>query len=435
MLASKKLKIILSLCTLLFLVFLISPTKTFATTATFKLLRTANQYDETTQKWSWSFGVWGTNIPDTADIYFTPYSGNKALTSLAKSVKLENNQAHYDTGFNLAPGTPYSVIVIVNGFPDLGINFPAEVTPTDGKSVPNPPAITKTATIGEEGKEVKTKTNYTLLAPLPGLTEINTEPTTDNPCPFGTYLNLMIKIFLGICAVLAMIMIVWGGIQYMTSDLASSKEEGKKYITNAVLGLILALGSYAILNTLNPDLLNICLDKSMSAVSITIEGDTDEPIGGTNVLPTGIVCSGGRSNIPNIAKSFANKMTYKMGAKGVAGPNNTIMLDCSGFTNYVLKCAGVPFVNGGTASIFNGAEKVTSISGDKVNNKQLKVGDLVGWKAGDITRNKYGHVMVYIGDGQVRLADSHGGSTVGNALGVFPITNYKNDIKYIKRAP
>ncbi|MBU0611932.1 C40 family peptidase, partial [Patescibacteria group bacterium] len=220
----------------------------------------------------------------------------------------------------------------------------------------------------------------------------------------------------------------------MTSELVSSKQAGKQRILNAVLGLLLALGSYAILNTLNPALLEVGL-TNLPEATIEIGGDTEMPIGDISVLPSGIICSGGQSNIPNIAKSFKGKMTYEMGAKGIVGPSNTIKLDCSGFVNYVLKCAGMPFINGGTSGIFTNQEKVTSISENKVNGKELKLGDLVGWRAVDNTpKYKYGHVMIYIGNGQVQVADSHGGSSVGNALGIFPITNYQNDIKFIKRA-
>ncbi|HEY4494095.1 MAG TPA: hypothetical protein VJB95_01525, partial [Candidatus Paceibacterota bacterium] len=65
----------------------------------------------------------------------------------------------------------------------------------------------------------------------------------------------MIKIIIGLSAVMAVVMIVLGGIEYMTSELVSSKENGKQRITNAIFGLVIALGAYALLNTINPDLL------------------------------------------------------------------------------------------------------------------------------------------------------------------------------------
>jgi len=93
---------------------------------------------------------------------------------------------------------------------------------------------------------------YTLLAPFN--TELNKLNAAEDKA-FGTYLNIMIKIFIGLCAVLAVVMIVMGGIQYMTSELMSGKEDGKHRITEALFGLLIALGSYALLNTINPDLL------------------------------------------------------------------------------------------------------------------------------------------------------------------------------------
>ena len=115
--------------------------------------------------------------------------------------------------------------------------------------------------------KVNTDTTYTPLAPLPGFPEeFDTLPSKTNQCPFGNYLNIMIKLVIGIAAVLAMVMIVMGGIEYMTSDLISSKEAGKDTIKNALLGLFIALGAYLILNTINPKLLSACLDNLPEAV-------------------------------------------------------------------------------------------------------------------------------------------------------------------------
>ncbi len=70
-----------------------------------------------------------------------------------------------------------------------------------------------------------------------------------------------------------MIMIVMGGIEYVMSDLVTSKEEAKSRIQNAILGLILSLSIYIILNTVNPNLLNLCLDVKPATIII----DEDVP--------------------------------------------------------------------------------------------------------------------------------------------------------------
>ena len=123
---------------------------------------------------------------------------------------------------------------------------------------------------------------YQPLAPLPGYENIpgykenggfTFGPTKDNPdagkCPLGEFMNIFIDIFIGIVAILSMVMIVMGGIEYVMSDLVTSKEEAKSRIQNAILGLILSLPIYIILNTVNPNLLNLCLD--IKKVSVTIE--------------------------------------------------------------------------------------------------------------------------------------------------------------------
>ena len=111
-------------------------------------------------------------------------------------------------------------------------------------------------------------TTYNLLTPLPCPTgtQEGCEPDASGKLilktidvggenALGKYLNVIIKLAIGLAAVLAVVLIVMGGIQYMTTELVSGKEDGKRRITNAVLGLLVALGAWLILFTINPDLL------------------------------------------------------------------------------------------------------------------------------------------------------------------------------------
>ena len=90
---------------------------------------------------------------------------------------------------------------------------------------------------------------YCLLAPL--------TPDQTKPVDLGTYLATMFRIFIAVAGILATLMIIIAGFQYMMSEAGASKAEAKKKIWNAILGLLLALGSYAILNTINPNLVNV----------------------------------------------------------------------------------------------------------------------------------------------------------------------------------
>lgn len=96
---------------------------------------------------------------------------------------------------------------------------------------------------------------YTLLAPLPGLSETL---KTDNI--LGTYVPAIFKLAIGLSAVAAVLMIVIGGFQYLSSDAVMQKSAGKERIKNAVFGLVLVISAWLILNTINPNLLNINLN-------------------------------------------------------------------------------------------------------------------------------------------------------------------------------
>lgn len=98
---------------------------------------------------------------------------------------------------------------------------------------------------------VKTDGNavYTLLeTSLPGI--------PDASKGLGVYLSKIFNLAIGVASVLAVLMIVIGGFKYMTSDAVSYTTEAKKQINDALLGLVLVLASWLILNTINTDLVN-----------------------------------------------------------------------------------------------------------------------------------------------------------------------------------
>jgi len=182
-----------------------------------------------------------------------------------------------------------------NSWPNYSGTVSGTVKMVVTKTITNPPVLDicippkiKTAT----GACVDPSTignSYTFLAPLSE--DKSFDPSQDNA--LSKYINLVVKIAIGIAAVLAVIMIVMGGIQYMTSELISSKEEGKKRITNAILGLLIALGAYLILFTINPNLLK--LDVAIPATSIGYDEEEDyQPIldnSRTSVPTSGIIAN------------------------------------------------------------------------------------------------------------------------------------------------
>ncbi|MFA5841615.1 MAG: pilin [Candidatus Paceibacterota bacterium] len=101
---------------------------------------------------------------------------------------------------------------------------------------------------------------YTLLAPIPlsGGSGSDNSVQLGGEVAFANYLNNAFKIGITIAILLAVIMIVIGGIQWM-GESVFGKESGKKKIQDALWGLVLALAIFLILNTINPDLVNLKL--------------------------------------------------------------------------------------------------------------------------------------------------------------------------------
>jgi len=277
-----------------------------------------------------------------------------------------------------------------------------------------------------------TDPNYNLLAPLPNGNETMStfDPTGAGGGALGGYLNLMIKLFIGICAVLAVIMIVMGGIEYMTTELISSKEAGKERIRNAILGLLLALSAWMLLNQINPNILNTDL-KSLASVTVTVdlggEGTTAITATKGDLSGDGINCTGGggTSALVATAQSFVGRSTYSQAKRGTVS-GGTAYVDCSSFVTQVYTCAGLGNPGGTTTGIFGSATSATNVSADgkTINGTALKVGDLIGWKQGE-NGEKNGHVMMYIGNGQMIDAQ-------GSGVAVRPVSSYAGRIKYIK---
>lgn len=87
---------------------------------------------------------------------------------------------------------------------------------------------------------------YNLLAPLGPL---------GGAVTLSAYLNGMIMVVIGVAGVMAVVMIVICGIQIMGSPSVSQRSASKECIWNAVIGIVLAMGSWVLLNTINTDLL------------------------------------------------------------------------------------------------------------------------------------------------------------------------------------
>lgn len=115
---------------------------------------------------------------------------------------------------------------------------------------------------------------FTALAPIPGLTDIS--PTSlANPANLADFFSNLYKYLIGVAAILAIIMIIWGGVEIATQDSVSKKTDGKKKIYDALYGLVLVLAPAIVFSIINPSILNL----SLSLERLNIPTSTTTPAG------------------------------------------------------------------------------------------------------------------------------------------------------------
>lgn len=78
-------------------------------------------------------------------------------------------------------------------------------------------------------------------------------------------LNLFFMAALSIGAILAVLRIVYAGYLYTTSDIWGNKSKAKEVVQQAIIGLVMLLSVWVVLNTINPDLLNLNVLRSIKS--------------------------------------------------------------------------------------------------------------------------------------------------------------------------
>lgn len=102
---------------------------------------------------------------------------------------------------------------------------------------------------------------YTLIAPIPGPDGAKTATN------FASYLQALFPFLLSVAAGLAFVMIVIGGIFYMTSaGNPAAISSARDRIKAAVIGLLIAVSSYVIINAINPKLLTLDIAGSIPPI-------------------------------------------------------------------------------------------------------------------------------------------------------------------------
>ena len=124
---------------------------------------------------------------------------------------------------------------------------------------------------------------YTLMAPLTGY--LSGTPT------LSQYLQGVVQVTIGLAGILAVIMLIYCGIKLMGTPSAGAKSEAKECIWNAIFGVLLAVGAWILLYTINPLLLSS--DLALTDVAVAPAAGTAQPVapqGRTYSWSTGSLC-------------------------------------------------------------------------------------------------------------------------------------------------
>ena len=170
--------------------------------------------------------------------------------------------------------------------------------------------------------------SYQPLSPLPD-TLVSGKVTN-----LGTYITGIYKIAIGSAIVLAVVMLIFAGLEWMTTGAVGKKGDAIKKINAALFGLLLTLGSWLFLNTINPAAVNFNL--KLTEVNIV---DTSAPIIGGYYCqsePNGPYygpykteesCVEKTDCVPTHTYGTGNRYCIKAGPEWKGGPTDTGLND------------------------------------------------------------------------------------------------------------
>ena len=118
-----------------------------------------------------------------------------------------------------------------------------------------------------------------LGVPIPGLTFAN-QSTPENgyiSIPFlAQYITAGYRYLIGVSVIAAIIMVTYGGFRYLLGSAMGDVKRGKTIIFDAIMGLVVLLSAYLILQTVNPATLSLDAIRIQSVGNDTPdEGDVD----------------------------------------------------------------------------------------------------------------------------------------------------------------
>ncbi|HEY0980408.1 MAG TPA: hypothetical protein VGE18_03315 [Candidatus Paceibacterota bacterium] len=226
----------------------------------------AQQYDVKIQYSKDAFGT----FTETSPVKYKVYKGHD-VTVKNEGIADDGTYFLFITGIN--SGTPYNIRET--------ITFGGSKKVTDGVFNSSGGYTPSTAENIQNDFEDR---SYRLLAPFPGLSvfldpdlcaERAAAGETGQMCDINDFLNLGFKLLIGAAAVLLVLRIMFEGYKYITTDIPALKTSAKSGLWDAVLGLVLALSSFLILNTINPKLVENTVNVARLEIGVTVNEQLD----------------------------------------------------------------------------------------------------------------------------------------------------------------
>lgn len=149
-------------------------------------------------------------------------------------------------------------------------------------------------------------TGFVPLIGIPGLTA--------DGYTVNTYLQALFVLTISLAAFAAVVQLIVSGLMYMLSDIVTNKEQAKKRIRNALIGLLIVLSSVLILETINPQLTRLnALD--LQQINVVVNTPYAEPVVTSNEAGLDVVDLSRLSN-EAVTQTAAD---CRDGANGTAG--------------------------------------------------------------------------------------------------------------------
>jgi hypothetical protein len=183
----------------------------------------------------------------------------------------------------------------------------------------------------------KLTTLITLLLLVPAIVDaqgyntlVNIPGVTGADLTFASYINVLYNLAIVAAALIAVIQIVLAGAKYMMTDVVSGKSQATSDIRGALIGLLIILSSWVILNTINPDLKNIRLAQGLQDVPVHYNATVNVTGGEERTLITEII---GEISCFGEAEGNANPGCNETACQGV-WVNDGSVAGCQGYTEY-----------------------------------------------------------------------------------------------------